>query len=269
MPFAEWTGGRGFYARSGPRSEPASDAPELPPVLLIHGAGGTHLDWPPSLRRLPGHVVFAIDLPAHGRSPGPACASIGDASAWLIGMLGALSLPAAVLLGHSMGSAVALQVAMDAPHRAAGLVLISAGARLPVPQALLADAPGLLDRFVDLLYGPDEGGAVREVALRRLAQVDRATLRDDLAACRRWNPDFRAGEITAPALLVAGTDDRLTPLEEARRLHARLPRSTLRLFEGAGHMLPLERAGDVQEAVLSFLAGLSKAQPQRSQSGRS
>ena len=96
-----------------------------PLVVLIHGAAGTHLDWPPHLRRLDAASVYAIDLPGHGRSPGPACSTVDQYAEVVAAFITELDLAEVVLVGHSMGGAVALTIARQQPGAVMGLVLIT------------------------------------------------------------------------------------------------------------------------------------------------
>src|SRR5512142_1774828 len=89
-----------------------------PAVILIHGAGGHHLYWPPQVRRLLGERLFAVDLPGHGKSAGVGQHSIHDYAGAIIAFMDALHLNRAVLAGHSMGGAVALDAAIEWPNRA-------------------------------------------------------------------------------------------------------------------------------------------------------
>src|SRR5512142_1639337 len=79
-----------------------------PPVILIHGAGGSHLSWPPQMRRLHDERILAVDLPGHGKSAGVGHHAVEDYAAGILAFLAALKLNQAVLVGHSLGGAVAL-----------------------------------------------------------------------------------------------------------------------------------------------------------------
>lgn len=240
MPFVERAGGRAFYVSAG---EPG----QAPAALLIHGAGGSHLDWPLALRRLPGRQTIALDLPGHGRSDPPGRHTIAGYADWVLSVLDVFPAPL-LLIGHSMGSAIALEVALRAPQRAAGLVLIGAGARLPLPTQLWnADDPaaGLLE----LAYTPGAAEEWRRLARRRLAQTAPAVLRGDLWACVSFDARPRLGALQTPALLIVGRQDRLTPPWLAEELHARLPHSRLVIIENAGHMVIFEQTSAVLAAI--------------------
>src|SRR5512143_710306 len=92
-----------------------------PPVVLIHGAGGNHLYWAPQIRRLAHERVFALDLSGHGKSEGLGRERIEAYAAQVVEFLMAVGLPSAVMAGHSMGGAVALQIALESPRSVLGL----------------------------------------------------------------------------------------------------------------------------------------------------
>src|SRR5512144_1734171 len=89
------------------------DERSRPPIILIHGAGGTHLSWPPEVRRLPDQRVYAVDLPGHGKSEGIGRQSISAYARNLVAFMDAAKLSKAVIVGHSMGGAVALTLGLD------------------------------------------------------------------------------------------------------------------------------------------------------------
>src|SRR2546430_629337 len=103
-----------YYAGTG------TNAPGAPP-LLVPCSGGSHLDWPGSLRRIAGRRVLTIDLPGHGRSPLPGRQSVTAYAFDVIGLFDTLAIPAAVIVGHSLGGAIAQQLALFQPDRVAGL----------------------------------------------------------------------------------------------------------------------------------------------------
>ena len=235
-----------------------------PPLVLVHGAGGSADLWQPQLAGLADLTrVVAPDLPGHGPLGGRGEPSIAAYTEWLDAFLAALDPGPVFLVGHSMGGAVAQAEALARPERLAGLVLIATAARLRV-----------LARLVDLLRGdPREGrrliqdlsfaaGAPRE----HVEMVDRilregaplVTLGDYLA-CDRFDVRDRLATIRTPTLVLTGAEDRLTPPKGGRLLAEAIPGARLVEIAAAGHFPQLEQPVAVNGAIREFLASLRPA----------
>src|SRR5512143_1687780 len=187
------------------------------PLLLLHGAGGSRLHWPEALRELADRRVIAVDLPGHGRSPLPGERSVGAYGRRVLALLDALQLSAAVLAGHSMGGAIALTLALQAPSRVAGLVLVGTGARLRVTHAVLeatadpARAAQAAQGMVEWSFAPGASPAVVAPFVEHFLANAPGVAHDDFAACDAFDVMARLGEVEAPALVICGEEDRLTP----------------------------------------------------------
>jgi pimeloyl-ACP methyl ester carboxylesterase len=231
-----------------------------PPLVLVHGAGGTHRHWPDELRALPGRRVIALDLPGHGGSPGPSLRSVPEYARRVLAALDALAVPSAAVAGHSMGGAIAMTLALEAPARVTALVLVGTGARLRVapavlqmtadPAALAAGAKGMCDYAFGSLGSP----AVRAEFTAGMLATAPGVAHGDFSACDLFDVMARLGELRAPALVVCGAGDRLTPPKYSEFLRERIPGARLELVAGAGHMVQLEAPARVAELVGTFLA---------------
>lgn len=232
-----------------------------PPLVLVHGAGGSRLFWPPQIRRLPGTTVYAVDLPGHGRSPGAGRDRIEAYAEDLLRWMAALGLPRCVIAGHSMGSAVALMTALVRPSAAAGLVLVGGGGRLRVHPGILEAVvePGEFAQAVDLIvkaaYGPQARAWLIEISRRRMLETQQGVLAGDLHACDAFDVLDRLGEISVPTLVVCGAHDRLTPEKYSRRLVEAIAGAELQIIPDAGHMVMLERPDAVAAAIARFIVG--------------
>lgn len=238
-----------------------------PPVLLLHGAGGTHLNWPPQVRRLEGQRIFALDLPGHGKSEGLGCQDILEYARAVHGFLKALHLPAAVLVGHSMGSAIALTMALHFPKRVLGLGLLGGGAKLRVASSVLELAanpeafPTLVQTLSDLSYGPQADARLKELGAQRLAETRPAVLYGDLLACNAFDVMQKVNRIQVPTLLLCGSADQMTPPNRSEYLRDHIQGATLHIIQNVGHMLMLEAPDQTAQLLGDFLVSIPVNRP--------
>lgn len=236
-------------------------APERPPLVLVHGAGGNHLIWPPQVRRLPKTAVYALDLPGHGASPPPPCATISAYSEVIRDFADALELPYFVLAGHSMGGAIALDFALAYGYRLAGIVVIGAGARMKVSSAILngvvEDFMSVTAKIVEYSYHPSTSAQEKERYLQRLRENDPEILRKDFLAVEAFDVTDRLENITAPTLILCGQEDRMTPPSLSQSLHRCIPNSRLHIIPNAGHNVIVEQPEIVAAYIDEFITQLS------------
>jgi pimeloyl-ACP methyl ester carboxylesterase len=251
MPYLDLDGEQIYYALHRNRSDGA-------PVLLIHGAGENHLIWPIGLRRLPGTIVFAIDLPGHGKSAGRGYSTIEKYAAWIGSFMEAARLDRAILIGHSMGGAIAQLCGLKYPDRVSSLILVATSAKLRVAPPLLQLAGSDFSAAVDLVsqweWGPLVPGEIRQLGKQQLLQIRPEVLLDDYRACDAFDVRDRLSEISAPTLIIAGEADQMTPLKHAAFLAEQLPRARLVAVPQAGHMVMVEAAEIVTRAVAEFVS---------------
>ena len=240
---------REYTVSQGPKGSPT--------LVLVHGAGGNHLHWPAELRRLHEATVYALDLPGHGRSGGQGCDTIGDYAQAIVEFLDTAGIEQPIIVGHSMGGAIALTLALHFPNRVAGLVLMATGARLRVAPAILdgmhSDFEGSVELITRFAWSPETKPALTELGRQALLETGPDVLLGDFSACNRFDVMERLGEIEAPTLVIAGTADQLAPPKYARFLTEHIPNARLVLVEDASHMVMLERPLEVTGAVREFL----------------
>ena len=233
---------------------------ERPPLVLVHGAGGTHLHWPPQLRRLRDTDVYGLDLPGHGHSRGQGHDSIAAYREMILAWAKALSLRRFVLVGHSMGGAIGQEFALHYADRLAGLVLVSSGARLRVHPSILQgvqeDFPATAKLICDWALSQSASDRSKRLYLRALLEVNPTVLLGDFWACDAFDVRERLGDISVPTLVIGGTEDRLTPPKFSEYLREHIPDAQLLMVDRAGHMVMLEQPAVVTEAIADFLATL-------------
>ena len=231
-----------------------------PPLVLIHGAGGDHLFWPPEIRRLPDHRVITLDLPGHGKTDGPGYQSIEDYARCVAKFVDASGFARAVFIGHAMGGAIALDLAHDYPDRVAGIGLISTGASLPIPSSIIENAANqstlllAIKSLQEMSIVPQTSLNLSDLNFKRLTETRQPLLLGDLLACDRFNMVDCLSDIRSPALVVCGTADKLTPLRFSETLSSQIPGAALQTVEGAGHMLILEQPDRLAKLISVFLA---------------
>jgi pimeloyl-ACP methyl ester carboxylesterase len=238
---------------------------DQPPIILIHGAGSSHLIWPSEIRRLPGQRVLAVDLPGHGRSAGVGLQSISRMADQLVEFLAALDLYQAVFVGHSMGGAIALELAIQHPTQVAGLGLISTGAYLGVNADFLENlanpltAPSALVTFRQRAFGTQVAPALVERCMQTMKDTRSSVLYGDWRACAEFDMRESIARAEAPAWVIVGGEDQLTPVAYAHFLAGRLPAARLQIIPGAGHMAFLEHPARIAQGLQQFLAALAAA----------
>jgi pimeloyl-ACP methyl ester carboxylesterase len=159
-----------------------------------------------------------------------------------------------------MGGAVVLEVAIEYPEEIDGLILIGSGARLRVSFEILrgieADFESTAEQLVQRCYGPGTSEKVVKWGLEQLLAERPSVILDDFKACNEFDKLGKIGGIRHPAFVICGSDDSMTPPKYSRYLADNLRRATLRVIDGAGHMVMVENAFKTNAAILKFLATL-------------
>jgi len=198
-----------------------------------------------------------VPTPGHGQSDPWHGVSIDLYRDFIGTVCATLAVEKAVIVGHSMGGAIALRCALAWPERIAALVLVCTGARLRVARALLdAARDPKLDAGAWLAAAAYSPSAPREVVERWravLVQAPNEVLHDDLAACDGFDVREHLPKLRMPALVVGGSDDLLTPPKLSLELASGLPNARAVVVPHAGHMVFHERADQFHAAVDPFL----------------
>jgi pimeloyl-ACP methyl ester carboxylesterase len=251
MPLLETANGSMWYA------DHRDPTLHRPVTVVIHGAGGTHLDWPAEIRRMPELNAIIVDLPGHGKSTGSGRNSIGAYASDILALLDALKLQKVILAGHSMGGAIAQTIALQHPERVHGLILIGTGAKLGVHPDLLAgminETTRTISALVSMYYGTPVNEGLQRRSQQRLGEFNPITLYNDYVACNTFDLRQQINQIHVPTLIIGGSNDKMTPFKFSSYLHEQISGSHLEQVEGGGHMMMLEHPDFTAEAVRKWL----------------
>jgi len=240
----------------------------LPTVVFLHGAGFDHSVWALQSRWFAHHGfgVLAPDLPGHGRSAGAPLKSIAEMADFVAALLDAAGAIAAKLIGHSMGSLIALEAVARHPSRVASLGLIGTTSAMAVGPDLLkaaeANDPAAIAMMTIWGLGPDaeiggnlapglwmHGGSVRVLEANKPGVIY-----TDLAACNAYqNALEAAAAVTVPVTFILGERDMMTPIRNGRALAAAVQDSRTVVLRGAGHTMMIERPDEVLQALRAGL----------------
>ena len=279
VPAYAYTGGKPFD-------------PKLPCVVFIHGALHDHSVWTLLARWCAhhGYGALALDLPGHGRSEGPPLASVQAHADWLLALLAAagVALPGqATLVGHSMGSLIALEAAARAPGRIHRLVMVGSAYPMKVSAALLDTARDAPLKAIDMvnafsistlaakpsypgpgmwLHGGNRALMRRVLNGRHVNGANAANgaaggggggevnlFHHDFSVCDRYDNGLAAAaQVTAPTTMILGSVDQMTPPRAAREIATALKAHVVLL--PSGHSLLAEAPDGVLAALRDALA---------------
>lgn len=252
------------YAYTGGRPYDAAK----PALMFIHGAANDHSVWHLQSRYFAHHGwnVLAVDLPGHGRSDGRPRTRINEYSQWVAAFLDNANIRNAVLVGHSMGSLIALETALSTPDRVARMVLLGASTPMPVSDLLLAaakdDTASAIEMLVAWGHGPRgrvgssavPGTSLTGTYRRLLQRAQTGVLHAGLAACNAYAvmPEALAA-LQTPTLILAGDRDQMTPPKAGAALAKQLPQAELVTLPGVGHGMMYEDSDGTTDAMIAFL----------------
>jgi pimeloyl-ACP methyl ester carboxylesterase len=253
-----YTGGKDFH-------------PESPTVVFIHGAQNDHSVWALQSRYFAHHSfsVLAVDLPGHGRSKGAALSSIEQMADWLLAVMDAAGVRQASLVGHSMGSLIALETCARAPQRVSSLSLVGTAYPMKVSDTLLNAARDAEQSAIDMVNiwshtsiahkpscpGPGfyvMGGSQR--LMQRISQINpEKVFYTDFSACNQYaNGEQAAQAALCPVLFLLGKKDMMTPPKATLTLAKAMPHARTVMLDNCGHSLMSEQPDAVLATLFDF-----------------
>jgi len=267
--------GRRVYAYTGGKTFD----PSKPLVVFVHGAQNDHSVWGLQSRALAhhGYAVLAVDLPGHGRSAGPPLSSVESISAWTLRLVAAVGgdEPEATIVGHSMGSLVAVEAASQAgsdgaPARVARIVAVANAYPMQVSDALLDATRDDEARAITMVSlwssetshggfsqkpsSPAPGFGVVWGNRRLMERQAPGVMHVDFIACNAYrNGEVAAANVACPALFILGAKDAMTPARSGRAFAKTIDGARVVELAGVGHNVMAEAPDAVLDALTAFL----------------
>lgn len=239
-----------------------------PTVVFIHGAANDHSVWNSQCRYFGAHGwnAFAVDLPGHGKSEGKPLDSIDALANWIESCLTALGVDNVALVGHSMGSLIALAVASRNQEKIKKLVMIGTAIPMPVSETLLSlsrDNPEAAYKLINQYSLSDRaklgsndipGMSICDVSIKLMNRSKPGVLYADFTACNQYKDGIEAArKVACPVLLILGSEDKMTPAKRASGLVDEFKTVKTEKMPQSGHSLMLEQPNRILDCLSAFL----------------
>ena len=238
------------------------------PIIFIHGTGMDHSVWTLPVRHFlrKKKDVMALDLPGHGNSPGKALSSISAYATNIFKLLDKESISKFSLVGHSMGSLIALEMASSQPSRVNAISLIGTAFPMQVNEQLLEFAKTDVDKAIDILTfmgyshqarigrNKNPGMWMTESTRRLMQNSGKNVIYQDLLACSNFDAGLeKAKKISAKVQLILGVNDFLTPRRKASDLVNSFKEPDVKEIKDSGHTLMMEDPNKVLDYLIEVL----------------
>ncbi len=248
-------------------------APTKPALVFLHGIGGRASGWAPVQQACAaaGHPSLAWDMPGYGESPSIEPYEFDGLADALAALMDTHGLQKAVLVGHSLGGMVALQMWARYPGRVAGLVLAASSpafghgsgdfqqafiaqrlAPLEAGKSMAEVAAGLIPTMV----APGYQGPGLAQALACMGSITPSAYKAALGALVRFEQRAALPTITVPTLCVAGEHDRTASPTVVQRMAEKIPNAQYQCLPDAGHLMTFEQPARFADALLPFLRSI-------------
>jgi pimeloyl-ACP methyl ester carboxylesterase len=231
---------------------------DKPTVLCIHCSGGDSSVWFNQLAGLAADcTIIAPDLPGHGKTEGGSGYTVEEYARWLDIIATAMGIENCIVMGYSIGGAIAQAFAHAYPKRVRGLVLVSTAMRFDIaPQYLTVlknDFPRAARASIDSAYAPGAAPELSERGLHMLLRNGAEAMYGDVSACTKFDSTAWLGKISVPSLIISGYHDTIAPPVAGAALAEALPKAEYAVFSNSSHMVLQEEAEAFNARVRRFI----------------
>ena len=227
-------------------------------LLFISGSGSGKEAWVYQTEYFADSE--AIALPGHPE--GAPRSSVDDYVEWLRAYIRQQRYQDVILVGHSLGGAVAQLYGLKYRNEVKALILIGTGARLRVHPGFLASVGQMIEdesawgRYVEDSYSPFDP-KVRPAVVEARMRIGPAVMLNDLLCCDKFDIIDRIHEIKLPTLVICGSNDEMTPVKYTNYLADKIKGAIKVIIDGATHSVAREKPGEVNQAIEKFLSSLN------------
>ena len=229
-----------------------------PTLLFIHGAGGNHKVWEYQLKVFKDAI--AIELAGHDVGIGKS--TIDEYVEEVRRFCDEKGLRNIVMIGHSMGGAIAQKFALDHPEHLRAIVLVCTGAKLRVTpiifDAIKKNYAQAVEFITELAFSDKAASETKKKAAEEMMKIRPDVTFGDFEACDTFNIMNRLREMKIPALIVCGLEDHVTPVKYSQYLRDNISDSRLEMLADAGHMVMVERPEEFNEKLKKFIKELDE-----------
>ncbi|MHA1974214.1 MAG: alpha/beta fold hydrolase [Candidatus Hodarchaeales archaeon] len=228
-------------------------------LVFIHGAGGDKRQWDSQKEffKKKGYGVLIPSLPQHGKTQGTDKVSVSFYSQSICDLIGSLKLDKIVLIGHSMGGAVAQRIVIDKMIDVESLILIGTGAKLNVAPIFFEmlennfdEVMGLMGKFAYDVEASSNVIARNETIIR---ENGKEVLVEDFKACQAFDVRNELSKIKIPTLILVGENDKMTPVKYSKYLNEKIANSRIKIIPNSGHYVFQEQIEETNDSILVFL----------------
>ena len=231
-----------------------------PTLLFVHGAGQSIATWrfqEGLFRNHPDFNYIALDLPGRGGSGGEGLKSVQEYKDFLLEFIDALNLENIILIGHSMGGAIAMLIAIQNPELLKALVLVATSPKLTVAQQTLDKARDNYDDFCEVsptrAIAEESPQELRDEYRRGLIDAGSEVCYGDLLACNEFDITDEVEKIHIPTLIISADKDIMTPAKNGEYLHQKIYGSEFHKINNSGHFIMQERVKEFNTILEHFL----------------
>jgi pimeloyl-ACP methyl ester carboxylesterase len=235
--------------------------PDRKTMVFIHGSGGDHTNWIRQYTSMKNSFnIAALDLPGHGRSEGPGEQNVAAYVEWVKKIIDGIGIFNPVLIGHSLGAAIALGFIIRYNGSVKAVVPVGGGVKMPVNPLILEglkqDPASIVGMAAKFSVAKQNREKFSRLIADSLLRINPEILHGDFSACNDLDIAEAVAGIRAPALVVCGAEDKMTPPSLSQFILDRIPGAKLALIEEAGHFVMMENPEAFNAALTDFVNSL-------------